>query len=89
MKLLDEILSFIAPAPRLRVLRQGNQAVVTAYLNTRYLRPLVLPGTYLATARLVRVEGKKTYIEGWIETETGQKVAEADALFVEISPSRL
>lgn len=80
------MLSYIAPAPRLRVLRLDQQAVVTAWLNTRYLRPLVVPATYLATARLVKVDGKKTYMEGWIETETGQKVVEAEALYVAVRP---
>ncbi|CAN8102789.1 unnamed protein product [Discula destructiva] len=82
--LLDETLSFIAPGPRLRTYQQGAPEVVTAYLNTRFLRPVAVPATYLITVRLAKIEGRKTFVEGFIETETGQKVAEADALFVEM-----
>lgn len=84
--ILDEALSFISPGSRLRQNKQQQAApdVVTAYLNTRYLRPLSVPGTYLVRVWLVRVQGRKTFVEGCIENENGERIAEADALFVEV-----
>ncbi|KAJ4390880.1 hypothetical protein N0V93_004479 [Gnomoniopsis smithogilvyi] len=81
---LDETLSFISPGSRWRLHKQSAPEVVTAYLNTRYLRPVNVPGTYLVRVWLVRAEGRKTFVEGYIENENGEKVAEADALFVEV-----
>lgn len=80
---LDETLSFISPGSRWRWQKQSAPEVVTAYLNTRYLRPVQVPGTYLVRVWLVRAEGRKTFVEGCIENANGERVAEADALFVE------
>lgn len=83
---MDETLSFIMPGARLRWQNQSASEVVTAYLNTRYLKPVDIPGTYLVRVRLVTAEGRKTFVAGSIENESGEKVAEADALFVEVRP---
>lgn len=83
---LDETLSFIMPGARLRFQNTDAPEVVTAYLNTRYLKPVDVPGTYLVRVWLVKAEGRKTFVAGSIENENGQKVAEADALFVEVRP---
>lgn len=82
--ILDEITSFITPHARMRDHFPGDTPIVTAYLNTRYLRPVVVPQTYLVTARWKKTEGRKTFLEAFIENEAGQRVAEADSLFVEI-----
>lgn len=83
---LDETLSFITPGARLRWQNPNASAPVTAYLNTRYLMPVDIPGTYLVRVWLVKAEGRKTFVAGSIENESGEKVAEADALFVEVRP---
>lgn len=80
---LDETLSFISPGSRWREYKKGAPEVVTAYLNTRYLMPVSVPGTYLVRVWLVRAEGRKVFVEGCIENAQGERVAEADALFVE------
>lgn len=65
-----------------------NQVGVTANLNIDYRRP-AMAGTYhVLRAETVRVEGRKAWVEGRIETlpEEGQEpvvLAEAKALFVE------
>lgn len=81
---LDETLSFITPGARLRWQNHSAAEVVTAYLNTRYLKPVDIPGTFLVRVWLVKAEGRKTFVAGSIENERGEKVAEADALFVEV-----
>ncbi|KAJ4417535.1 hypothetical protein N0V82_006094 [Gnomoniopsis sp. IMI 355080] len=81
---LDEALSFISPGARLRFEKQKAPEVMTAYLNTRYLRPVSVPGTYLVKTWLVKSEGRKIFVEGCIENANGERVAEANALFVEI-----
>lgn len=83
---LDETLSFITPGARLRWQNQSAAEVVTAYLNTRYLKPVDIPGTFLVRVWLVKAEGRKMFVAGSIENEHGEKVAEADALFVEVRP---
>lgn len=81
--ILDEMTSFITPQARLRDHFPDDTPIMTAYLNTRYLRPVTIPQTYLVTARWKKTEGRKTFLEAFIENEAGQRVAEADSLFVE------
>lgn len=83
--LFDEVLSLIHPGSRWRT---GSDAavgpsVVTAYLNTTYLRPVETPGDYLVTVWLNKAEGRKVFVEGVMEDEKGEKLARAEALFVE------
>lgn len=81
--IFDEILSLIHPGSRWRAYKTGVQSVVTAYLNTTYLKPVKTPGTYLFTVRLNRAEGRKIFVEGIMEDEHGQKLARAEAMFIE------
>lgn len=81
---LDEALSFISPGSRLRWQNQSAPPLMTAYLNTRYLRPITVPGTFLVKVWLVKVEGRKTFVEGCIENESGERLAESNALFIEL-----
>lgn len=82
--LMDEALSLIHPGSRWRAYKDGVVPVVTGYLTTRYLRPVRLPGTYLITVWLVKREGRKIFVEGVMQDEHGEKVAGADALFIEL-----
>lgn len=82
----DELLSLLAPAARWEGWWRGEEGlvgVVTAYLHTRYVRKVTVPGTYLVTVRLVRKEGRKVFVEGKMEDEKGVTVASAEALFIE------
>lgn len=63
--------------------------VVTAYLHTRYLRPVAVPGTYLVSVRLARREGRKMFVEGRMEDERGVMVVSAEALFIEAMAGKL
>lgn len=86
---LDEALSLLAPGTRWRGSKSEEESrqvagVVTAYLTTRYVRRVKVPGTYLVTVWLVRKEGRKVFVEGVMEDEDGVKVASAEALFIEL-----
>ncbi|KKY34685.1 putative thioesterase superfamily protein [Diaporthe ampelina] len=84
----DEVLGYAAPAGRLTGEGQGaGRAVpsyVTAYLNTTYLRPVRTPGTVMVVARTTKVEGRKIWVEASMEDGRGEKLARAEALFVEV-----
>lgn len=66
-----------------------NKVGVTANLQINYLKP-TMAGQYLVLrAKTTKVEGRKAWAEGWIESlevaegEEPQKLVEATALFVE------
>lgn len=67
-----------------------NHVGMTANLNVNYKAPAVA-GNYLCLrARTIKVEGRKAWVEGWIETlvdeSTGEKpkrLVEATALVIE------
>lgn len=81
--IFDEVLGLIHPGCRWRPDTSGLASVVTAYLNTKYVRPVQTPGTYLVTAWLKKAEGRKIFIEGVMEDGNGARLAEAESLFVE------
>jgi acyl-coenzyme A thioesterase PaaI-like protein len=69
--------------------------VMTGYLNTRFDKPVPVPvprGTteeeerevsvLMVTARLVRNDGRKYWMEGEVQTEDGAVLARAEALFI-------
>lgn len=85
--LFDETLSLVHPGARW--LRDGSPSegpvgIVTAYLNTTYLRPVSTPGEYLIRVRLKKAEGRKILVEAEMEDEKGEKLARAEALFIEM-----
>ncbi|KAJ5491198.1 hypothetical protein N7539_002765 [Penicillium diatomitis] len=56
---------------------------VTAYLNTRFLRPVPTPGVVMVQARMVEGEGdRKWRIEGRLVDGEGLALVEAEALYV-------
>lgn len=83
--LLDETLSFLGPRHRFAQYRNKvAHDLVTAYLHTDYLQPVKVPDTYLITVRLTKREGRKVFMQGVMEDKNGQKVAKAEAMFVEL-----
>ncbi|KAK2613246.1 hypothetical protein N8I77_000170 [Diaporthe amygdali] len=85
--IFDEVLGYAAPGGRLHGEGENTRApvpsYVTAYLNTTYLRPVRTPGTILVIARTTKAEGRKIWVEASMEDGEGNKLAKADALFVE------
>lgn len=84
--LLDESLGFLL------VLESGYQApsqsapgpkMVTAYLNTNFLRPVQTPGVIVVHAKLEEAkEDRKWKIKGWICDANNQVLATAECLYV-------
>lgn len=66
-----------------------NKVGVTANLQINYLKPTMAGQFLVLKAKTTRVEGRKAWAEGWIESlevaegEEPQKLVEANALFVE------
>ena len=87
--LLDETLSFLIA--RNLDLEQAavRPQVVTAYLNTQYLKTLETPATVLVTVRLTGKEGRKWYLEGSIGNGEGEVFAKAQSLWIELKKRRL
>lgn len=66
-----------------REAKDAQPGPVTAYLNTRFLQPVVTPGAVLVTARMLEVkENRKWRIEGVVRDGEGTVLAEAEALYI-------
>lgn len=79
--ILDEIIGLLLP------LNKGRNAIpetayMTGYLNTSFLKPVTIPGTYVCRATIDKVEGRKYYMTGTIEDSTGAVAARGDALYI-------
>jgi acyl-coenzyme A thioesterase PaaI-like protein len=86
--LLDEIMGQLLDANRARGARPRGGAM-TGYLNTRFERPVLTgsveaPGVVWLTARVVRYEGRKYWLEAEARDEGRVVLARADALFIEL-----
>ncbi|KAL4942589.1 hypothetical protein BDV06DRAFT_222028 [Aspergillus oleicola] len=56
---------------------------VTAYLNTRFLAPVITPGTFVVSGKVESViEGRKWKIRGDIRDGEGRVLADAECLYV-------
>lgn len=60
-----------------------NKIGFTANLNIDYRKPLMADQWVILRGRLDRAEGRKAYVEAWIESVDGQtKYTEAKSLYV-------
>jgi acyl-coenzyme A thioesterase PaaI-like protein len=75
---LDEVCGRVLGMNRL----DKGQGMKTAYLNVSYRKPVVVPGVILATARLVKTEGRKMFVSAAIKDASGDACTTAEALFV-------
>lgn len=61
----------------------GMEGPVTAYLNTRFVRPVMTPGTVVVSGRIVEAEEERKWkIVGDIKGEDGKVLAEAECLYI-------
>ncbi|KAI1323667.1 thioesterase superfamily protein [Xylariaceae sp. FL0255] len=79
--ILDEVTGLFIPANMKRKLIPRGK-IMTAYLNTTFIKPVPTNSTVMARGRLVKVEGRKYLTEGTVEDENGNVLARAEALFV-------
>ncbi|KAM7187370.1 putative thioesterase [Rhypophila sp. PSN 637] len=81
MTMLDEVMGQLPAVNKLRGVMNDIQ-LMTAYLNTTFLKPVKTPTTVMVTSRLVKQEGRKYFIDGVIRDEHGTEMAKGKALFV-------
>ncbi|KAL5050660.1 hypothetical protein BDW71DRAFT_104576 [Aspergillus fruticulosus] len=80
--LLDEFMGLILSMSRGGG-APGMEGPVTAYLNTKFVRPVVTPGTVVVSGRIVEAkEERKWEIVGDIKGEDGKILAEAECLYI-------
>ncbi|KAL4812889.1 HotDog domain-containing protein [Aspergillus spinulosporus] len=80
--LLDEFMGLILSMSRAGG-EPGMEGPVTAYLNTRFVRPVMTPGTVVVSGRIVEAEEERKWkIVGDIKGEDGKALAEAECLYV-------
>ncbi|KAH7124589.1 HotDog domain-containing protein [Dactylonectria macrodidyma] len=79
--ILDEVTSMLFPINKSHgAISEG--AAMMGYLNTRFLRPVKVPASYLCRAWVNKVEGRKYFLQGMIEDGDGMIVARAEALYI-------
>ncbi len=78
--LLDDFLA--------RLANSAERVCMTAYLHVEYRSPTPIGVPLTITAALDRVDGRKRFVKGSL-LDGGTVVAEANALFLEIPPSRV
>ncbi|KAK7935912.1 HotDog domain-containing protein [Apiospora marii] len=59
-----------------------NKGFRTGYLHVAFLKPVPAPGTVLVRSRIVRVEGRKNYVEARIEDEHGEVLVKGEVLYI-------
>ncbi len=59
---------------------------VTAKMETRYRRTVGTDGVLTVRGRVVRVRGRRVEVEATVDDADGQRLAEATALFMRLSP---
>ena len=83
MTLLDEVAGELG-AVNMKNGALERKMMVTAYLNTKFLRPLMVPSTVFGRSWAVKKEGRKYLVEVVIEDEEGVALASAEALFMSV-----
>lgn len=61
---------------------------VTAEMTTRYKKPILIGHKIYGYGRVIRHEGRRTFASAELMDEGGERVATAEAVFVEIKVSR-
>ncbi|KAI0968619.1 HotDog domain-containing protein [Xylaria arbuscula] len=87
MAILDDVTGLLVALNHERKTTPGGFSHMTAYLNTRFIKPVQTPATLLVRAWFSKVEGRKYFIEGTVEDEGGVVLARAEALFVQLKSS--
>jgi len=83
MTILDEVCGQLAAINRARGAVE-DIIMMTAYLNVKFLGPVRTGTTILVKARLAKREGRKWFVEGVVEHESGAELAKAEGLFIQL-----
>ncbi len=86
--LMDEVMGFLSVHNRMiGATPQGKY--MTVYLNTQFKAPVMANSTYLAVARVDKVEGRKMFTSQTIQDGEGNVLATGNALFVNVARPKL
>ncbi|KAK0720938.1 HotDog domain-containing protein [Lasiosphaeris hirsuta] len=81
MTILDEVMGQLAAANKERDV-MADIPLMTAYLNTKFVKPVRTGTTIYVAAKFVRHEGRKYWSEAEVQDESGTVLAKGEALFV-------
>lgn len=56
----------------------------TKEMKVRFRKPVTTPAVILARAKVDKVEGKRTWVKGWVEDGKGIVYVEGEATFVRV-----
>jgi uncharacterized protein (TIGR00369 family) len=82
--LLDQVMGSAAV-----MVREMGSSPATKEMYVRFRKPVATPGVILGRARVERVEGKRSWVKGWVEDGRGTVYAEGEATFVRVGGERL
>ena len=60
---------------------------VTAKMETRYRRPVGVGGVLVVRGRVARMRGRRIEVEATVDDASGERLAEATALFLRLPPA--
>ncbi|KAL2870344.1 PaaI family thioesterase [Aspergillus lucknowensis] len=81
--LLDEAMGYILSL-NITTGEFGQVGPVTAYLNIKFVRPVITPGTVVVSGKIAEVkDNKKWKINGDIRDKDGTVLAEAECLYIQ------
>lgn len=75
----------------MQVVHGKKESVVTVQLNVKYEKPVRTPGTIMARAWVSKVEGKKVWVEGRVESGDSGEICHgrAEGLWIRVSVGKL
>lgn len=75
----------------MQAIAKGKESVVTGQLNVRFEKPVRTPGTVMARAWVTKVEGKKVWVEGRMESGDEGEIchARADGVWIRVLVGKL
>ena len=66
--------------------KESGSWAVTGEMSIRYLRPVLADARYVVEGRVEKMSGRRIAATALMKDEKGKKVAEANALFIKITP---
>ena len=66
--------------------KESGSWAVTGEMSIRYLRPVLADARYVVEGRVEKMSGRRIATTALMKDEKGKNVAEANALFIKITP---
>jgi thioesterase superfamily protein 4 len=65
-----------------------DEMTVTGYLNVRYLAPIRTPSIICITAKVAKIEGRKSYVKAIITDSQGKELTVGETLYIKVKVPR-